>query len=65
MIAESRKHAAQKILLSIPTLGPVRVAVLMAAMQTPHRFRSNRKLWTYVGLGLVTRSSADYRIVQG
>jgi hypothetical protein len=44
MIAESRKHAAQKILLSIPTRGPVRVAVLMAVMQTPHRFRRNRKL---------------------
>ena len=65
MIAESRKHAAQKILLSIPTLGPVRVAVLMALLQTPHRFRRNRKLWTYAGLGLVTRTSADYRIVEG
>jgi transposase len=65
MIAESRKHAAQKILLSIPTLGPVRVAVLMAVLQTPHRFRRNRKLWTYAGLGLVTRSSANYRIVKG
>ena len=65
MIAESRKHAAQKILLSIPTLGPVRVAVLMAVLQTPHRFRRNRKLWSYAGLGLVTRSSANYRIVEG
>lgn len=65
MIDESRRHAAQKILLSIPTLGPVRVAVLMAAIQTPYRFRRNRKLWTYAGLGLVTRSSANYRIVQG
>ena len=65
MIAESRKHAAQKILLSVPTLGPVRVAVLMAVIQTPHRFRRNRKLWTYAGLGLVSRSSANYRIVKG
>ena len=65
MLAESRKHAAEKILRSIPTLGPVRVAVLMAVMQTPYRFRTNRKLWAYVGLGLVTRSSANYRLVQG
>ena len=65
MLAESRKHAAQKILLSIPTLGAVRVAVLMAVIQTPHRFRRNRKLWTYTGLGLVTRSSANYRLVEG
>ncbi len=65
MIAESRKQAAHKVLRSIPTLGPVRVAILMAVIQTPHRFRTNRKLWTYAGLSLVTRSSADYRIVQG
>lgn len=65
MLAESRRHAARKILLSIPTLGPVRVAVLMAVIQTPHRFRRNRKLWTYTGLGLVTRSSANYRLVEG
>jgi transposase len=65
MIAESRKHAAEKVLRSIPTLGPVRVAVLMAVVQTPHRFRTNKKFWTYTGLGLVTRSSADYRIVDG
>jgi transposase len=65
MLAESRKHAVQKILLSIPTLGPVRVAVLMAVIQTPHRFRRNRKLWTYAGLGLVSRSTANYRRVEG
>jgi transposase len=37
----------------------------MAVIQTPHRFRTNRKLWTYAGLGVVSRSSADHRIVQG
>jgi len=65
LIAESRKHAAQKILGSIPTLGPVRVAVLMGVIQTPHRFRRHRKLWTYTGLGRVSRSTANYRIVEG
>lgn len=65
MIAESRKHAAQKILASIPTLGSVRVALLMAVVQTPYRFRTNRKFWTYVGLGVVSRSSADYRLFAG
>jgi transposase len=65
MVAESRKHRAQKLLTSIPSLGPVRVAVLMALMQTPHRFRTKRQLWAYAGLSLVTRSSADYRAVNG
>ena len=37
----------------------------MGVIQTPHRFRRNRKLWTYTGLGLVSRSSANYRVVDG
>jgi transposase len=65
MIAESRKHAAYPVLRSIPTLGPVRVAVLIAVIQTPHRFRTNRKLWTYAGLAVVSQSTANHRFVQG
>ncbi|MGH9328349.1 MAG: IS110 family transposase [Terriglobia bacterium] len=65
MVTESRKHNAQRILTSIPSLGPVRAAVLMAVIQTPHRFRTKRQLWAYAGLSLVTRSSADYRVVNG
>ena len=34
-------------------------------MQTPHRFRSKRQLWTYSGLGMETRASAQYRFVRG
>ena len=65
MITESHQQSAHKILRSIPSLGPVRVALLMAILQTPHRFRGKRQLWTYAGLALVTRSSADYQVVKG
>jgi hypothetical protein len=65
MLAESRRHAAQGWLRSIPSLGPVRTAVLMALIQTAHRFRTKRQLWTYAGLAVVTSSSADYRVVRG
>jgi len=65
LVAESRKHPAQKILYSIPVLGPVRVALLLALLQTPYRFRGKRQLWTYAGLALVTRTSADYQMVDG
>jgi transposase len=65
MLAESRKNPAQKILRSIPALGPVRVALLIALLQTPYRFRGKRQLWTYAGLALVTRTSADYQMVDG
>jgi hypothetical protein len=45
--------------------GPIRVAVLMAIVQTPHRFRTKRVLWKYSGFGVVTQSSADHRYVDG
>jgi transposase len=63
--AESRKHKAAKLLRQIPCIGPIRAARLIALMQTPHRFRSKRQLWTYRGLGIETRDSAQYRWVQG
>jgi transposase len=62
---ESRKHGAVKLLRSVPFLGPLRAAMLVARVQTPHRFRSKRQLWSYCGLALETRSSADYRITDG
>ena len=65
LLAEGKKHEAWKLLRSIPALGPIRVAVLMAIVQTPHRFRSKRVLWKYSGFGVVTQSSADHRYVNG
>ena len=46
LLAESRKHKASKLLRQIPCIGPIRAARLLALMQTPHRFRSKRQLWT-------------------
>jgi hypothetical protein len=57
-LAESRKHKAAKLLRQIPCIGPTRAARLIALMQTPHRFRSKRQLWTYSGLGIETHDSA-------
>src|SRR6266566_3036908 len=65
LLAESKKHKAWKLLRSIPALGPIRVAVLMAIVQTPHRFRAKRPLWKYSGFGVVTHTSADHRYVNG
>jgi transposase len=64
-LAESRKHKASKLLRQIPCIGPIRAARLIALMQTPHRFRSKRQLWTYSGLGIETHDSAQYRFVSG
>jgi transposase len=65
LLAESRKHAGVKLLRQIPFIGPLRAAQLVALMQTPHRFRSKRQLWTYSGLAVVTHDSAQYRYVDG
>ena len=65
LLVEGKKHQGWKFLRSIPTLGPIRAAVLMAIVQTPHRFRTKRPLWKYGGFGVVTHSSADHRYVEG
>ena len=65
LLAESRKHKAAKLLRQIPCIGPIRAARLLALMQTPHRFRSKRQLWTDSGLGIETHDSAQYRYVRG
>jgi transposase len=65
LLAESRKHQAVKVLRQIPFIGPLRAAQLVAIMQTPHRFRSKRQLWTYSGLAVETHDSAQYRYVDG
>lgn len=65
LLAESKRHQAWKLLRSIPALGPIRAAVLMAIVQTPHRFRTKRMLWKYSGFGVVTQTSADHRYVDG
>jgi hypothetical protein len=65
MIAEARRDPAWAVLRTIPFLGPVRVAVLLATMQTPWRFRTKRNLWGYVGLAVVTRTTAECALVAG
>jgi transposase len=65
LLAESRKQSATKILCQIPSIGPIRSALLIALMQTPHRFRTKRQLWTYSGLAIETHDSAQYRYVAG
>jgi hypothetical protein len=65
LLRESRQHPAREVLSQIPRLGPIRVALLIALLQTPHRFRTKRQLWAYCGLALQTRSSGDYRYTGG
>jgi len=65
LLAEAKKHSAWKLLRGIPSIGPIRAALIIAILQTPHRFRTKRQLWTYSGFGIETHSSADHRCVNG
>ena len=65
LLAESKKHPAWKRLCQIPSIGPIRAAVLLGILQTPHRFRGKRQLWAFSGFGIETQSSADHRSVDG
>ena len=65
LLVESRKHAITAKLRQIPYMGPIRSALAVALIQTPHRFRTKRQLWAYSGLALETRISAEYRMVEG
>lgn len=65
MIAAARQQPGWKVLRSIPFLGPVRVALILAIMRTPFRFRTKRNIWPYAGLAVVKRSSADQEYRNG
>ena len=65
LLRESRRHPAAARLRQIPYVGPIRAALLVALIQTPHRFRTKRQLWAYSGLALETRISGEYRYLEG
>jgi transposase len=65
LLRESHKHAAVKLLRQIPSIGPIRAALLVALLQTPQRFRTKRQLWAYSGLAVKTHDSGEYRCVRG
>lgn len=65
LVRESRKQKDYRILKGIPGLGSIRIALILAFVITPHRFRNKRKFWTYVGFSVVRRGSSEYEITEG
>jgi transposase len=64
-LTESHKHSGVRLLRQIPSIGPIRSALLVALLQTPHRFRTKRQLWAYSGFAVETHDSGEYRSVRG
>jgi len=65
LLTESRPHRAVRLLQTMPGIGPVRAAQLVAVLVTPARFRSKRQLWSYCGLGIVTSVTAEWGFRDG
>jgi transposase len=59
LLSESARHPATRRLRQIPSIGPIRAALLIALLQTPHRFRTKRQLWAYSGFGIETHDSEN------
>jgi transposase len=58
---EGQKVPEVKKLKTVPGLGDVRAAQIVAIVVTPHRFRTKQQFWSYCGLGIVTRASGEWR----
>ena len=65
LLSEARKHGDTKILRSAPGIGPLRAAVILGMVGTPHRFRTRKQFWTYCGLAVVTKTSSEYELING
>jgi transposase len=60
LLKEAKSISVTRRLATVPGIGPIRAALLVAVVVTPARFRTTRQFWSYSGLAIVTRSSSDY-----
>jgi transposase len=65
MRSAARKNSAYQWISSVPGIGSIRTAQILATAITPQRFRGKRQFWPYCGLAVVTRTSSDYEWVNG
>ena len=65
LLEEAKTHPTVRIISTVPGMGRIRSAQVVAVVATPHRFRTRQQFWSYCGLGIVTRSSADWVYVNG
>ena len=57
---EAKTHPIIRKLSTAPGMGIIRTAQTVAIVANPERFRTRRQFWSYSGLSIVTRSSADW-----
>jgi transposase len=62
---EAARCAAVRLISTAPGIKHVRASQVVARVITPHRFRTKRQFWSYCGLGVVTRSSSNWKWKNG
>ena len=65
LLDEAKKRSATKLLGEIPFIRSLRAALMVAFLQTPHRFHTRGQVWTHIGFGLDTHSSSEHDYVEG
>ena len=60
VLRQACNQRAYRLLRTVPGIGPLRAAEIIAIIGDPHRFRTKRQLWAYAGLGVITRSSGEW-----
>jgi transposase len=65
MVRLARKHKCYEALRTVPGVGPVFCATLLAIIGDPERFRTRRQLWAYGGLSILTHETGEYRLRDG
>jgi transposase len=57
---EAGRVPVVKLIKTVPGIGDIRAAQIVAVVISPHRFRTKRQFLSYCGLGIVTHSSSDW-----
>jgi len=60
LTATGKRYPAVKLLMTAPGIGPVRAAIIVAVVGTPHRFRTPAQFWSYCGFGIVSRVTSEW-----
>jgi transposase len=60
MLDEAKKSPVFTRLMTVPGLGAIRAAALLAIVVVPERFRRSHHFWSYCGLGIRTEVSSEF-----
>lgn len=60
LIKAGKKNAMFKSLTSIPRIGDIFASTIIGEVGTPHRFRTRKQFYSYIGLAVTTYDTGQY-----